>query len=564
MIAILTWIALPILIFSVYSYHRYQQSRNKKLFFREGTYRLYPYVFGILILLPVLVYYLWPLSGQIDLSGLRFHSESVTKALEASIGWGKPWLQWLSTFTETLLLAVFSASFIALIWLFWLRRLDFFQQDPVLRIALLLLLGMFSTLGTLYLSYLINNTLGVEYTTDGLYNLFVYCWIGIGIPEELMKALPVLVLIRVIKVEEPLDILIYGSVSALGFALVENLLYLADFEPHRMLGRAFTAVVGHMFSTTIALYGVVLVRFHPTRKQKYLPILYFLFGALIHGFYDYLLFENFPLFFLAFFFLVIQGWLILINNAINNSPHFSYLLYEKFEKAQFPLAIMFCSLLTLSFVLGMIMYPPLEALLDYALALVMVGLPSLFFISRLNRFDLFEGYWRKFNFRTTTRRGDDLVQEQGRWKLGQLYVANTINPVNLVGKYIRLHAPMFNQPLTELFDIGEGYIEDRVLMDHPSGVRDPNWFIVQVNPSFYLGEEEFQADRILIKLRHRHVSLVHDTHIECWTRFIPMGVDPREEPDYSQYLDYGLIMINGHDYVYEVEPGLEAAGLIDP
>jgi hypothetical protein len=156
------------------------------------------------------------------------------------------------------------------------------------------------------------------------WNDWWYSVIAIGLVEETVKLAPLLLLLHFTRqADEPFDLLLYGSIAALGFAFVENILYLASTDLVAVGGRALYASVAHMFFTSIIAYALALARHH--KRSLFLHgLLGLLLASLAHGFYNFwLLSPGRPgLITLLFFLLSIHLWVVLKNNLINLSPHY--------------------------------------------------------------------------------------------------------------------------------------------------------------------------------------------------------------------------------------------------
>lgn len=74
------------------------------------------------------------------------------------------------------------------------------------------------------------------------------------------------------------DVLIYASVSALGFAFIENVLYFDVVGPHVIVGRALSSVLMHMALSTLALYGFMLGHFRRRTISWFSQVSYFCVG----------------------------------------------------------------------------------------------------------------------------------------------------------------------------------------------------------------------------------------------------------------------------------------------
>jgi RsiW-degrading membrane proteinase PrsW (M82 family) len=88
-------------------------------------------------------------------------------------------------------------------------------------------------------------------------------------------------------IDEPLDYIIYGCISALGFAFMENLLPGYEWRLGAISSRGLGAVVLHMTFTSLIMYGLFYSRYRAQKK----PLQYFLlaFGAacVLHGILDF-------------------------------------------------------------------------------------------------------------------------------------------------------------------------------------------------------------------------------------------------------------------------------------
>jgi len=117
------------------------------------------------------------------------------------------------------------------------------------------------------------------------------CFLVIGPCEEIAKFLAVrLFVYRNKEFNEPLDGIIYAAAAALGFASLENVLYVIDWHTGHVrwgdLGiRSLFALPGHViFSTT---WGYALGRAKFDDRYRVWPMV--MLAALLHGLYDFLL-----------------------------------------------------------------------------------------------------------------------------------------------------------------------------------------------------------------------------------------------------------------------------------
>ena len=116
----------------------------------------------------------------------------------------------------------------------------------------------------------------------------VRAFLGAAIPEEFFKYL---VLRRYVwskpAFDEPLDGVVYGATASLGFATLENILYVGEGGMGVAVLRALTAVPGHAFTGVVMGAFVGRARFVEDSSQRLGLLASGLGGAvLLHGAYD--------------------------------------------------------------------------------------------------------------------------------------------------------------------------------------------------------------------------------------------------------------------------------------
>lgn len=117
----------------------------------------------------------------------------------------------------------------------------------------------------------------------GVYHAFFVA----AIPEELFKLVVVWrYCARHKAFDEPMDGLVYGAVASLGFATLENILYVAEGGLGLAIMRALTAVPSHAFWGVIMGYYVGQAKFGPPALRGRNLRLAFLVPMLLHGIYD--------------------------------------------------------------------------------------------------------------------------------------------------------------------------------------------------------------------------------------------------------------------------------------
>lgn len=178
-------------------------------------------------------------------------------------------------------------------WLVFVRRFDRAQPEPWWLVLATFGLGGLSVIPAGFAEYFLMGAspyLNPEVMTLGgqvlglLPGLVVFTLV-VGFSEEGSKFLGAWSLARHRReFDEPVDGIVYGAASALGFAAVENIKYFAAgrLGGTLVVARAFMSVPAHMFFGAVWGYamGQKLVR------KKTSVLLYFLLAATFHGAFD--------------------------------------------------------------------------------------------------------------------------------------------------------------------------------------------------------------------------------------------------------------------------------------
>jgi len=228
-----------------------------------------------------------------------------------------------------------AAILIFLIYLFYFRYIDIYEHEPWKYILFTFFAGIvFADFGLVFYDFTAV-IIGWQ-LNDGIINDFFYTILVIGGIEELVKIIPLILLLRFTKiVNEPVDYIVYGGVAALGFAFSENIMYFDRLGAGVILGRALTAVVLHTSLTGIVAYGFVL---HDYRKKELAPIKMYFIAMIFHGLYDFFLINPHArsLMLLSYFilFAAISTFNHIISNTLSNSPYYNKSIHIEVRKIQ--------------------------------------------------------------------------------------------------------------------------------------------------------------------------------------------------------------------------------------
>ncbi|MDQ3101479.1 MAG: PrsW family intramembrane metalloprotease, partial [Bacteroidota bacterium] len=228
---------------------------------------------------------------------------------------------------SVILFCIFISFIISYTWYRYLTWLDRFEREKIGWEIVVFILGSCCTFLVWPITGWIVPILNLQ--LDGsIWNDLWYTLIAIGLVEEIVKLVPLLLIIYFTKqADEPFDLILYGSISALGFAFVENTLYLWRTELFAIGGRVLYASVAHMFFTSIIAYSIAIAQRNGNSKWLY-GLIGLLLAATAHGYYDYWLMSPTrpSLLTLIFFLGSIHLWIAMKNNLINISPHYQELM----------------------------------------------------------------------------------------------------------------------------------------------------------------------------------------------------------------------------------------------
>ena len=145
---------------------------------------------------------------------------------------------------------------------------------------------------------------------EGLSNAAWTAFLAAGLTEEGMKFLAFLLFFwKSSHFNERFDGIVYAVYISLGFAGIENILYVFSGGYSVGIVRALTAVPAHALFGVVMGYYFGLAKFNAKYRGIYLALAFFL-PFVFHGLYDFLLMANSPVFLSIFIPLFIYFWFI--------------------------------------------------------------------------------------------------------------------------------------------------------------------------------------------------------------------------------------------------------------
>ena len=162
---------------------------------------------------------------------------------------------------------------------------DKHEREPLSLLLISFVYGILSTAVTLLISWPVNAFVMLE--SGNLVDQFYSAFFKVALVEEFSKFLFVrLILFPNRNFNEPFDGIVYAVMVGMGFATLENVLYVFQYGVETGVWRMFTAVPAH--ATFAVLMGFFMGKAKFSKKSKLFYMLAGLFAAtLFHGSYDY-------------------------------------------------------------------------------------------------------------------------------------------------------------------------------------------------------------------------------------------------------------------------------------
>ncbi|MCS6982275.1 MAG: PrsW family glutamic-type intramembrane protease [Flavobacteriales bacterium] len=199
--------------------------------------------------------------------------------------------------THLLPLALAVAPGLALaVYVYWR---DKFEKEPLRWVAISFFLGLPAAFCAAIVSLSLSERLQNFFPPQEILQKTAEAFLGVALVEEFFKFLMIrLFLLHKPFFNEPYDGITYSVMVSLGFATIENILYVLEGGISTALLRMFTAVPAHAVFGVMMGYHLGMYRFYP--NKAYHKNMALIAPILLHGFYDLSLFlHNIPFMFLG-------------------------------------------------------------------------------------------------------------------------------------------------------------------------------------------------------------------------------------------------------------------------
>jgi RsiW-degrading membrane proteinase PrsW (M82 family) len=192
--------------------------------------------------------------------------------------------------TSYVLIPLLSVAPCAL-WLWYFYSRGIYKRPSLRVIALTFLLGSVATLIAIPLN-LWGQSLFLNWFGPGLWTRVLVLFLVVGPVEELCKLLAVTAYAyRRHEFDEPLDGVIYSASAALGFAAIENVIYLSQNNPFLVLLRGPLSNPGHALFSSFWGLSLSRAKSAPNLASQRFPLILrgWLMAALLHSVFNVLL-----------------------------------------------------------------------------------------------------------------------------------------------------------------------------------------------------------------------------------------------------------------------------------
>jgi RsiW-degrading membrane proteinase PrsW (M82 family) len=298
------------------------------------------------------------------------------------------------------LFAIIISFLISLVWLVYIYRLDIYNKEKKRNLLLIIFLASVLT-SFAEIPYHFIHSLGFTDAKNPI-DSFIYSVFGIGLIEETVKFIPLLLILWFTKaIDEPYDYILYASASALGFSFVENAMYLNQSGLEIINARALYATVAHMTFSSMIAYGLFLIKFKKTRYPALFVFPFFYFLAIFsHGFYDFWLINKAVSMFSGlttlFFLTTVHIWFSMKNNTINTSNYYDNAKGVNNDYLKIYLIISLLSILMFSYVYVSLKWNSSTANIFFTKSIFTYGFIIFYLIATLSNFSLIEGFIKPF------------------------------------------------------------------------------------------------------------------------------------------------------------------------
>lgn len=210
-------------------------------------------------------------------------------------------------------------------------------KEPALLLGKLFISGVGACIVVVMLSILIHSLFPVmskDYSTMNFIEFFIYIFIVIALLEEFCKWIMTYIFgYKSKEFDEVYDIIVYAVFVALGFALLENLMYVFNYKEISLgVYRGLLAIPGHVCDGVAMGYYLSLAKYYETLGNKKLAKINqgksILVPVLYHGIYDFCCLIGSNLVMAVFFIFIIFLYITSLNKIKLLSQETKKIIYK--------------------------------------------------------------------------------------------------------------------------------------------------------------------------------------------------------------------------------------------
>ncbi|MBC7865622.1 MAG: PrsW family intramembrane metalloprotease [Bacteroidia bacterium] len=423
------------------------------------------------------------------------------------------------------------AFLIFMIWLYYIRKIDLFETERKRYVLLTVFLGCISVFLCLLLYHIERYYLDF-YETGEAMNDLAYNIIGVGLLEELIKIIPFLILLRFTKaINEPIDYIIFGALSAMSFAFIENIIYFDEDGMYNIHSRALWCVMSHVADTCIITYLLMLTKWYPGLKGwKKNPYLIFFAGlfiaATVHGLYDFFLDKKFAEIWVIPFGIVLSEIVVftsMVNNCLNNSPFYSAAKNINTNKLGAILSSALFAVIVFEYICLSFIYGVSTGNMCLVDALTESWYLLMFLALRLTSLDVFPKRWEKLQFFSSL---NPFV----------FIMSRKINFAKYVGMELVFNGGRKNAAILDYMPL-KGVIRSRQLISDYAG-----WFVVELDKGIVSKKQTHTL--VLMRSQEKNTAIEKNQKISVLLFLMPdkdyLQQEEKKEEDLI-FLDWVLI-----------------------
>ena len=210
-----------------------------------------------------------------------------------------------------------------IIFVFYIYIKDKYEKEPLKLLTTGILFGTIISVPIGFIEKYLTKSFIIE---NSFLQTFYLSFIVAAFTEEFFKFITLYFLIWNEKnFNEPFDGIVYAVMISLGFAMIENILYVINPNTggiYTAITRAIFSVPGHGFFGVTMGYFFALAKYEPNKKLKY--ILYsFIIPIILHGLFNFILLYEIKFAMLIFIMYAIYLWIggqKKINKHLSVSP----------------------------------------------------------------------------------------------------------------------------------------------------------------------------------------------------------------------------------------------------